>query len=170
MTRNHTLAAGAVVALSAIPVAAQSQSVDERAIRDLIARYDQEGRGSVPHTDDTIYWTGPFKAPTVGSQAPDPLPRSEQPSATRAPGAPSERVPGARRRVTTPVRIEVAASGDLAYEFSDSELVFDLRNGERETATPASVLRVWRKDAGQWKIAAMFARPHYQEPAPPNAK
>jgi hypothetical protein len=159
-----------IAVLSSFSVAAhaQTESADERAIRDLIARYD---RGeSVPHTDDQIYWTGPFQRPTVGSQKPEPLPRDQQPSNPRGPGAPSERVPGARRRVTTPVRIEIATSRDLAYEFSNSEVVFDLKNGQQEAGTPASVLRVWKKDAGQWKIAAMFARPHYREGAPPNAK
>ena len=164
----RTLAAAAVLASLALSAEAQSQSADERSIRDLIARYDKGE--SVARTDDTIYWTGPFKRPTVGSEERDPLPPDRQPSSARAPGAPSERVPGSRRRVTTPVRIEIAKSADLAYEFSNSEVRFDLKNGEQESATPASVLRVWKKDGGQWKIAAMFARPHDQEAAPPNAK
>ena len=159
-------AAAAVLASIAMSAEAQSPSADERAIRDLIARYD--AGESVASTTDTIYWTGPFKRPTVGSEAREPLPPDQQPTSTRAPGAPSERVPGSRRRVTTPVRIEIAQSGDLAYEFSHSEVRFDLKNGDQEAATPASVLRVWKKDGGQWKIAAMFARPHYQDP--PNPK
>ena len=162
----RTLAAAAVLASLAISAEAQSQSADERAIRDLIARYDKGE--SVTQTDDVIFWTGDFKRPTVGSQAPEALPADQRPSSARVPGSPSERVPGSRRRVTTPVRIEIATSGDLAFEFSNSELSFDLKNGEREAAIPASVLRVWKKDGGQWKIAAMFARPHYQ--APPNTK
>jgi len=157
----------AVVLAFATPVAqAQTPSADERAIRELIARYDQQGRQSVQQTDDTIYWTGPFKRPTVGAERPDPLPQNEQPSA----GASPDRVPGSRRRITTPVRIEIAASGDLAYEFSNSEVVFDLRNGGRESSVPASLLRVWKKDAGEWKVAAFFARPHYQESVPSSAK
>jgi ketosteroid isomerase-like protein len=68
------------------------------------------------------------------------------------------------------VRIAIAQSGDLAYEFSNSEVVFDLKNGERETAVPASVLRVWKKDRGQWKMAAMFARPLYQDSSSLDAK
>ena len=168
--RPRLIAAATVIGVASIAVSAeaQTQSADERAIRDLIARYDKGE--SVLLTDDTIYWTGPFQRPTVGSQKPEPLPRDQQPSSARPPGVPSERVPGSRRRVTTPVRIEIATSGDLAYEFSHSEVVFDLKNGERESASPASVLRVWKKDGAQWKIAAMFARPHYQEDAaPPNA-
>ena len=162
------LAAASVLASIAISAEAQSQSADERAIRDLIARYD--AGESVSRTDDVIYRTGEFKRPTVGSQKPEALPADQRPSSARAPGSPSERIPGGRRRVTTPVRIEIAKSGDLAYEFSNSELSFDLKNGERESAIPSSVLRVWKKDAGQWKIAAMFARPHYQEAAPPKTK
>ena len=165
---SRTLAAASVLASIAISAEAQSQSADERAIRDLIARYDKGE--SVSRTDDMVYWTGDFKRPTVGSQKPEGLPADQRPSSARVPGSPSERIPGGRRRVTTPVRIEIAKSGDLAYEFSNSELRFDLKNGERESAIPASVLRVWKKDGGQWKIAAMFARPHYQEAAPPQAK
>ena len=44
------------------------------------------------------------------------------------------------------------------------------RRSIRNTQHPSSVLRVWKKDGGQWKIAAMFARPHYQEAAPPNTR
>jgi hypothetical protein len=35
-------------------------------------------------------------------------------------------------------------------------------------AIPASVLRVWKKEDGQWKIAALFAHPHYQDAASPD--
>ena len=155
----------AIVSAVTVSAVAQSPSADEREIRDLIARYDKGE--SVGSTTDTIYWTGPFKRPTVGAEARDPLPADLQPSAARMPGAPSERVAGSRRRVTTPVRIEIAMSGDLASEFSNSAVMFDLTNGQTEAAVPASVLRVWKKEDGQWKIAAMFARPHYQEPAAP---
>ena len=167
----HTLAAAAILASIAISAEAQSPSADERAIRDLITRYDKGE--SVARTDDVIFWSGDFKQPTVGSQnwlKGEALPPDRRSSSARVPGAPSARVSGSRRRVTTPVRIEIATSGDLAYEFSNSELVFDLQNGEREAAIPASVLRVWKKDGGQWKIAAMFARPHDQETPLPIAK
>ena len=157
----RTLAATVALAAIALSAAAQTPSADERAIRDLIARYDKGE--SVPRTDDVIVWTGEFKRPAIGSQKGEVLPADQRPSSARVPGAASERVPNSRRRVTTPVRIEVAQSGDLAYEFSNSEVVFDLKNSQRETAVPASVLRVWKKDGAQWKMAAMFARPLYQE-------
>ncbi|HET9833385.1 MAG TPA: nuclear transport factor 2 family protein [Vicinamibacterales bacterium] len=152
MPSLHTLAAAALLVSLAVSGRGQSPSADERAIRDLIARYD---RGEVARTEDMIVFSGDLKRPRVGSQKPDELPPNRQPSAR----IPPERVPFSRRRVTTPVRIEIAQSGDLAYEFSNSELSFELRKGGR-AAIDSSVLRVWKKDGGQWKIAAMFARPH----------
>jgi hypothetical protein len=160
----RTLAAATVLASVAISAEAQSQSADERAIRDLIARYDKGE--SVARTDDQILFSGEDERPVVGSQRRETVPAELRPSA-RVPGSPA-RVPGSRHRVTTPVRIEIAKSADLAYEFSNSELI-DLQNGEREVI-PSSVLRVWRKDGGQWEIAAMFARPHYKEGIPPKTK
>jgi hypothetical protein len=151
------LAVAAAFCALVTSAAAQSPSADERAIRDLIARYDAGDRRS--HAADIIFWTGDFKRPTIGSQQGDPIPPEARPSSPQE----TERIPGSRRRVTTPIRIEIAKSGDLAYEFSDSELNVDLKSGEREPANPASVLRVWKKEAGQWKIAAMFARPHFQD-------
>jgi hypothetical protein len=164
----RTLTAAAVLCSLAMSAAAQSPSADERAIRELIARYDTGDR--VSHADDIVFWTGDFKRPTIGSQRGEPIPAEARPSSARPADSLSERVPGSRRRITTPVRIDIAKSGDLAYEFSHSELTFDLKNGQRETAIPASVLRVWKKEAGQWKIAAMFARPHYQEAPRPATK
>ena len=163
----RTLAVAAVFTSLAGSVAAQSSSssADERAIRDLIARYDKGER--ISRSDDSVLWAGDSRRPTLGSQPREPLPADEQPS-VQVGGAPA-RTPNSRRRITTPVRIEVATSGELAYEFSDSELTFDLENGARE-AILSSVLRVWKKDAGQWKIAAMFARPHYREAATPGPK
>jgi len=93
MMWTRTLAAAAVLASIAISAEAQSQSADERAIRDLIARYD---RGeSVASTDDTIYWTGPFKRPTVGSQNAN---HSRPPSSHHLPGFRARRQSGFRTR------------------------------------------------------------------------
>jgi ketosteroid isomerase-like protein len=156
--------AAAAVVLTAVGIstAAQTPSADERAIRDLITRYD---RGeSVARIADDILWTPDFSRPVIGRQrggflvSVDPF-TPDQVAAARAAAAASPRVPGSRRRVTTPVRIEIAQSGDLAYEFSNSDLSFDLKTGGRDVTT-SSVLRVWKKEEGQWKIAALFARPH----------
>jgi hypothetical protein len=127
-------------------------STDERQIRDLIERY---GKGeSIPRTADVVFWSGAFKRPIVGSERGEEIPSDRQPSA---------RIPGSERNKTTPVRIEIAKSGDLAYEFSNSILSYDLKSGEKQSG-PTSILRVWMKEGGQWKVAAWFARPHYQDP------
>jgi hypothetical protein len=137
---------------------AQAPSSDERQIRDLIERY-AKGE-SIPRTADVVLWSGAYKRPTVGSERGEEIPSDRQPSA---------RVPASQRNTTMPVRIEIAKSGDLAYEYSNSTLSFDLKNGGKESF-PTSILRVWKKEGGQWKMAAMFARPHYQEPASPAGK
>jgi hypothetical protein len=99
----RTLAAIVALAVIAMSAAAQTPSADERALRDLIARYDKGE--SVPRTDDVIVWTGEFKRPTIGSQKGEAFPADQRPSSARVPEAASERVPNSRRRVTTPARI-----------------------------------------------------------------
>jgi hypothetical protein len=144
-----------VFALLAV-ISAQTATSDERQIRSLIAKYDsgqREGMG----TKDRIFWSGAIKRPVIGSQQGEEVPSDRGLAA---------RVPGSQRNNTTPLRIEIANSGDLAYEFSNSELSFELKDGKKERF-PTSVLRVWKKEAGEWKIAAMFARPHYQDQAAP---
>ena len=135
---------------------AQTTQTDEQQIRALIAKYDA-GQSQGMGTKDRIFWSGALKRPTVGSEKGE-----EVPSDRRL----SERVPGSQRNKTTVVRIEVAKSGDLTYEFSNSEVSFDLKSSKRESLQN-STLRVWKKEAGEWKIAAQFSRPHYQEPAAP---
>ena len=67
-------------------------------------------------------------------------------------------MPNSERGRTTPVRIVVAKSGDLAYEFSNGELSFETKDGKK-VVIPQAILRTWEKDGGQWKIAAQFTRP-----------
>jgi hypothetical protein len=168
----RTVATAVMLTATGISAAAQTPSADERAIRDLITRYD---RGeSVARTADDILWTPDFARPVIGRQRGGFLVYVEpftpdQVAAAREAAAASPRVPGSRRRVTMPVRIEIAQSGDLAYEFSNSDLIFDLKSGGRDVTT-SSVLRVWKKEQGQWKIAALFARPHDVEAAGATAR
>jgi ketosteroid isomerase-like protein len=64
---------------------------------------------------------------------------------------------------TTVLRLEIADAGDMAYEFSNVENSFETTDGKTHSF-PNSILRVWRKVDGEWKIAAHLARRHYQEP------
>ena len=133
-------------------ISAQTGRSDEEQIRTLIAKYDA-GQTEGMFASERIFWSGAYKRPTIGSQRGEEVPSDRQPS---------QRVRGSQRGKTAPVRIEVAKSGDMAYEFSQSDLSFELENGRKESLT-SSILRVWKKESGQWKIAAQFSHPHYQE-------
>jgi ketosteroid isomerase-like protein len=147
MTFSRIALAGTILAV-AIPVAAQTISPDENQIRGLVAAADA-GK-PFPAVDDRIFWSGAYRRPIVGKE------QGEEVTSDRRL---SNRVTGSQRTKTTIRRIEIAKSGDLAYEFSDAQLSFELKGGKTESF-PTSVLRVWRKEAGQWRVAASFQRPH----------
>ena len=162
-TRSHclevemrllVLALAFVIAAAAVP-AAQTPQSDEQQIRALIAKIDsgQTGIG----TKDRVFYSAAYKRPFVS-----PDQGEERPGETRL----SDRKPDSQRNQTTPIRIEVAKSGELAYEFSNHILNFEMKDG-RKRSIPSAVLRVWRKEAGEWKVAAQISQPHYQEPATP---
>ena len=129
------------------------QSDDEAAIRRVIAGSERGQR--VPTTADAIFWSGAFQKPVIGD---------EKPVEVVSPRSPSKRVPGSARGKSTIVRLEVAKAGDMAYEFSTGDLGFKLQDGS-DVSLSTSLLRVWRKEGGQWKVAAWFARPHETERA-----
>src|SRR5271167_2648292 len=73
---------------------------DESAIRALIAS------GKTPYIDDSVFWTGLVKRPVVGKEVPEPFPEFKN-------------LKRKNQLNTTKVeRLEVAASGDMAWEFS----------------------------------------------------
>lgn len=100
--------------------------------------------------DEDVFWSGAYQKPSVG--------KGEAPRRSNR----GEREPGTDRSVTTVVKLEVAKAGDMAWEFSNSEVTFTFKVGTKNTFT-RSILRVWRKDAGQWKIAATFGLPQYTD-------
>ena len=110
----------------------------------------------MPATEDRIIWTGADKRPSVGSQTGEPFPGSSV---------------GKRKNQKNSVkveRVEVAASGDMAWEFSYGKLEFDV--GEtplRHMTVDQGILRVSKKVDGQWKTAAVFVRPLDTDFAPP---
>ena len=103
-------------------------------------------------TADVVFWSGAFQKPVIGA---------ERPVEVTSPRSPSNRVPGStEHNTTTVVRVEVAKAGDMAYEYSNGQLNFKLKEGNRDVSFPSSLLRVWRKEGADWKVAAWFARPH----------
>jgi hypothetical protein len=122
---------------------------DERAILQVIRRQDLGDRENV-FTEDRIFFSGAYKRPFVGVDTGELI--------TSPPYPVSDRLDRFQRSTTIPRRIEIAASGDLAYEFSDTEVRFEMTDG-RQLVMPNATLRVWRKRQGEWKVAAQFSFP-----------
>src|SRR5271154_5606605 len=149
-----------VIALTAVLVAvascvmwgAGSDADEEAAIRKIIAAHDQKGGGGlegVPQWADRVIWTGSEKRPMVGNE------KGELRSTSSIPN----RVPGSTTIKTEPIRIVIADSHDLAYEYGKVTTEFDLKSGEH-VKLEAGMLRVWQKQDGNWKEAAVFTRPY----------
>ncbi len=131
-----------LLALGASLLRAADAKTEEAAIRAAIAA------GQEKPTDDQIFWSGPYKRPFIRPEKGDAFPDEDF----------SKRV---NEQFTTDVqRIEVAASGDLGYEFSYETLAYDLAGTPAQhVAFKIGVLRVWKKVGGEWRVAALFARP-----------
>src|SRR6185437_15027040 len=132
----------ALVLLSVTPTAfhpSADRASDEAEIRALIAQRDA-GK-PIASTPDRVIWAGSFQKPIVGDEAPV--------FRTHDRGV-ENRVPDTTKTTTTVRRIVISQSGDLAYEYSDGMLTFDLKTGEH-IASPNSTLRVWQKVDGRWK-------------------
>jgi hypothetical protein len=138
---------------SAVLLAEQSEGdPDERAIRELVARLDAENR--VPQTADSIFWSGPYRRPSIRGQGEPELTTAAQQAKRES-----------TKMKTTIRRIEISQSRDLAYEFSDGEGVareLDASGKIGDRTFTNSTLRVWKKVNGQWQVAASFARAHQQ--------
>jgi hypothetical protein len=137
------------VVLSITSASMQDLKSDEAEIRSIISR-SNESRGPLPVLPGHVFWSGAYKAPVMGD---------EKPVERSGAGAPSNRVPGSQRVIATVNKIEVAKAGDMAWEYSTNRTSYEIKGSGRHEFT-ASSLRVWRKDGGQWKVAAQFIRPH----------
>ena len=121
---------------------AAGSKTEEAAIRAAIANEHTK------NTDDEILWTGAFERPFV---RPD--------KGVETPGADLSK--RSNQKITADVqRVEVAASGDLAYEFSYGTVEYDSPSSPpRHVTFRTGLLRVWKKDDGDWKVAAFFMHP-----------
>jgi ketosteroid isomerase-like protein len=130
------------IVLMTPPAQAADAKADEAAIR---AAAQSEHAKS---TEDAIFWSGAYKRPFILPQKGELFPEDDF---------------GTRNNMKTTVdvqRVEVAASGDLAYEFSLGSLEYDQAGTPpKHLAFKVGLLRVWKKANGEWKIAATFARP-----------
>jgi len=139
---------------------AQSSSVnlkeEEAAIRALISNRQMK------YTEDKILWSGAFKRPIVASQTGEAYPEADI---------------GKRKNETYSIdvhRIDLASSGDMAYEVSYGKLQYDVdATPVRRVVLDFCLLRVWKKVGREWKVAALFNRPldlPFQMPADSRVK
>jgi ketosteroid isomerase-like protein len=130
--------------------AAATVSADERQIRELVKQRDAGGR--IGSTDDSIFVSGRIPRRLIGEK------EQREAFSTEAQQA-AERARPNQKRETKIVRLVVARSGDVAYEFSDFKLSWD-GDDKKPAGFEGSYLRAWRKVDGQWKQDAFVARPN----------
>jgi ketosteroid isomerase-like protein len=125
----------------------QTPKIDLKA-EDAAIRMLVNGGDRLPTTDDRIAWTGAQKRPSIGSSVGELFSAAEV----------SKRKNSKSRQ--TIQRLEVSASGDMAWEYSLGSLDYDLDGPPpRHVSFEQGILRVWKKVGGQWKVAASFIRP-----------
>jgi len=137
---------------SAVCAFAQNPSADEAAIREVIAEMNA-GRPA-PRTTDTVFWSGAYVKPFV---------RGEQPQVRPGSSAGGDNRTNQQIAVTV-LQLRVAASGDMAYEYSTFQTSWDRKDNGRHFALEGGLLRVWYKIDGKWLIAASFQHPYANTP------
>jgi len=149
--RGSVTIAMVVTAMLSAPVAAQDRAADEAAIRALIGQIDAGKR--VPQMQKRVFWSGAYEKPALDDERATPR---------KGEGGIESRVANSQRTKTDIRRIVVSDAGDMAYEYSDATISFDLKAGGHRSFTN-STLRVWQKEGGQWKVAASFSFPHERD-------
>ena len=133
-----TLLLTSILALSAL---AQSGPCTEQAIRSAAPR-DQ-----ALMTDDMYFFSGALEKPVIGKSEGDKA--SSEVDAERK----------STKYTTTVDRIVIPQSGDMAYEYGTSRVMFDeVKSGKHHDFT-AAYLRVWKAADGSCKIAAAMFQP-----------
>ncbi|MEP7306969.1 MAG: DUF4440 domain-containing protein [Acidobacteriota bacterium] len=100
-------------------------------------------------TSERVFWSGAYEKPVIGDEKGTPR---------KGEGGIEDRVPGSQRLQTTTRKLVISDAGDMAYDYSDATLTFDLKNGQKFSLKISSV-RVWKKEGGQWKVAVQFSAP-----------
>jgi hypothetical protein len=133
--------------LGSATLVGQQPKVDLKA-EEAVIRALASGRkdGVPPRTNDQVYWSPDMKRPIV------------RPEAAQLFAPPSK-----RKNVVSVIkvqRLELAASGDMAWEYSYQDSEWDTDGTpSRHEHLHAAFLRVWKKINGEWKSEAFFERP-----------
>ena len=121
-------------------------AADEKAIRDLAARWQQAlldrdaATQAAMFADDGVsYHDG--QEPLVGPAA---ILEWEKKAVTRHPKA---------KITSTTKELRIAAAGDMAIQAGEGQLTDLGENGEDHTVRKQRFVTVWKKISGQWKVA-----------------
>jgi hypothetical protein len=150
--RIPLLIVGCALLVIAPSLAGQSaeRAADESAIRALL-------HGGSRGTADLVTFTGAYPRPISNGRFLDGT------EAVPFPGANLGNRRNERVEMEV-VRVDVANSGDLAYSLTNSILRYEIADRGVEVVVPRSSLAVWKKENGEWRVAASFMMPHDREP------
>jgi uncharacterized protein (TIGR02246 family) len=136
----------AVLVTGCSSAARPDPAADERAIRDLAARWqkallerDAATQAAMFAEDGVSYHDG--EEPLVGPAA---ILEWEKKAVTRHPKA---------KITSTTKELRIAAAGDLAIQAGEGQLTDLGDNGEDHTVRKQRFVTVWKKVDGQWKVA-----------------
>ena len=140
------LLAAVLVSGCSSPARQVDLGADERAIRELAARWQQAlldrdaATQAAMFADDGVsYHDG--QEPLVGPAA---ILEWEQKAVTRHPKA---------KITSTTKELRIAAAGDMAIQAGEGQLTDLGENGEDHTVRKQRFVTVWKKVNGQWKVA-----------------
>ena len=142
---RQAILVGVGVTLFAAVATMQATKVDRRADEAAIRALANGPRNNLKTTDDEIFWSGLYPRPIVKGK-------------TQVAPSPQFRVDQRRNQKETwdVLRVEVAEAGDMAYEFANYTLSFDMADTKEHVSFPGAALRVWKKVNGEWRVAAVF--------------
>jgi ketosteroid isomerase-like protein len=136
-----TLVLTSILAPSAL---AQNGACTEHAIRTAAST---ENKDMAPVTDDIYFFSGALEKPVIGKA------ESDKAFAAVVSDRKNEEY------TTTPDRIVIAHSADMAYEYGTGRVIFDEAKSGKHQAFTAAYLRVWKAVDGSCRVAAAMFEP-----------
>lgn len=129
----------------------KQMSEDEQIIRGIIEKANAGER--LAFTDSVILVNPFLPSPQMGKQ------RTE---AELKFWAEIKKERSNEKLIRHPRRIEIASSGDMAYEFGDYTVDYDSQNNQH-IHNDGSYVNIWRKIKGTWMIEVIFNRYNQQK-------
>lgn len=122
---------------------------EEQVLRSLIEKERNGDATAIKRTNTYVFASGRFVRPIMGKPDEEQVKEDADAVADRK-----------NQKMTSKTnRLEVAKSGDLAYEFGEYKLEFDRQNNEH-VAIEGTYVRTWKKVDGQWMVDLHYVRPN----------